>query len=92
MAQTGYPLIIDTLGKTRDIGYSISIHCNVCNKHTDLDLDRLIDRLGADHGSMDWDLRPHFFCADCRAAERPDRDFNFILGNGNNAYRQAKGS
>jgi len=92
MAKSGYPFVVNTLGKTKEIGYSISIHCNVCNKRSVLDLDRLIDRFGADHGSMDWELRPHFFCQDCMAAGRPDRDFGLTMGNNNNAYAKAKGS
>ena len=79
MTEITYPFVIDTLGKMRATGDGLSIHCNtyLCHKHTVLDLDALIARLGEDHGCMHDDLVGLFFCADCRAAGRPDRNIGF---------------
>ena len=79
--ETTYPFSLDTLGKIKQTGDTISLNCNVCHKHTMLDTDRLIERFGPDHGCLDRDLRPHFYCQRCREAGRRERDFNFILHN-----------
>lgn len=102
MAEPEYPLVIDTLCKLKRIGYRLSIDCHNCLKHTVLDTDKLIERFGEDHGCMDRDLRRYFFCADCRAAGRNDKNYVLIthpnhpgMGgahNHTNAYRKAKGS
>lgn len=92
-----YPLTVDTLGKVRALKGSISVNCLTCNKHTMLDMDKLIERLGEDHGCMDADLRPYFHCKDCRAAGRNDKNFSFIHhadttpGGSGNPYLRAKG-
>lgn len=87
-----YPFVVDTLGKMKADGSSLSINCHVCNKHTMLDMDRLIGKFGTDHSCMDAELRSHFFCRDCREAGRKDRDFVFITHTGtSNAYAKAKG-
>jgi hypothetical protein len=39
----------------------------------------MIGMLGAGHGSLDADLRPYFFCTDCREAGRDEKNFRFIL-------------
>lgn len=75
-----YPLVVDTLGKMRQIGSGLSVHCNThcCHRHVMLDMDDLIERLGEDHGCMHWDLAPHFYCISCRNAGRPDRNISFV--------------
>ena len=78
MTKIAYPMTLDTLGKLKAIGTGLSINCNICNKHTMLDMDKLIERLGEDHGCMDWDLRPRFHCERCRAEGRNDKNFVFI--------------
>ena len=50
-----------------------------CCKMTKLDIQALIDRLGADHGSMHWDLVNLFGCADCKAADRDRRPVFFTV-------------
>ncbi len=67
-----YPLVVDTLGKMRALGMSLSVSCYtyLCHKHTWLDMDGLIARLGEDHPGMHDDLLPHFFCSKCRSAGR----------------------
>lgn len=79
MTKLTYPLTVDTLGKVKALGTRISINCNICHKHTMLDMDKLIERLGEDHGCMDWDLRPRFHCERCRAEGRNDKNFSFIM-------------
>lgn len=76
-----YPLVVDTLGKMRALGMSLSVSCHtyLCHKHTWLDMDDLIARLGEDHPCMHDDLKPHFFCSKCRAAGKPDRNIGFTL-------------
>ena len=74
-----YPFVLDTLGKLKQTGHEISLNCNVCNNHVMLNTDKLIERFGADHGSMDADLRRYFYCRKCREGGRRDRDFTFIL-------------
>lgn len=78
MTKLTYPLTLDTLGKLKAVGTRISINCNICHKHTMLDMDKLIEWLGEDHGCMDWDLRPRFHCERCRAEGRNDKNFSFI--------------
>lgn len=77
--QITYPFSIDTLGKVKQTEHSLSLNCHVCHVHVMLDMDRLIERFGAGHGSMDADLRRHFYCRKCREAGRKDKDFAFIL-------------
>jgi hypothetical protein len=79
MSERTYPFSLDTLGKIKQTDHSISLNCNVCNKHSMLDTDKLIERFGADHGCLDKDLRPYFYCRRCREAGRKDRDFTFTL-------------
>ena len=88
-----YPLVVDTLGKMRMMGSRLSVNCATCNKHTMLDMDDLIERLGEDHGCMATDLKPLFYCVDCRREGRPDRNITFI-DHGKpapNAYAKSKG-
>ncbi|MDR7032445.1 hypothetical protein [Mesorhizobium sp. BE184] len=97
MSDRQYPFSVDTLGKMKEMGSTLSINCHVCNKHSMLDMDKLIERFGADHSCMAPALRPHFYCRDCQSAGRKDRDFTFIhhtSGGHNirsNAYAKAKG-
>lgn len=97
MTKLTYPLTIDTIGKLKATGGGLSVHCSTCNKHSVLDMDRLIERLGEDHGCMHDDLFPLFFCQRCRDAGRPDKDIGFTLidntdpQDGANPYMKAKG-
>jgi len=79
MSEITYPFRLNTLGKIKQTDHAISLTCYVCRNHVVLDTDNLIERFGADHGSMDADLRPHFYCGRCREAGRDDRKFGFIL-------------
>lgn len=79
MTKITYPFVLDTLGKIKQTGHELSLYCYTCHHHSWLDTDRLIERFGADHGSMDTDLRPHFFCQRCRDAGREDKNFGFTL-------------
>lgn len=98
MSEMAFPFVVDTLGKMRQTGARLSVNCNNhgCHKHTMLDMDALIERLGEDHGCMHWDLVRHFHCQDCRAAGRPDRNITFLhhaeTGSRHpNAYQRSKG-
>lgn len=96
MSEMTFPFVVDTLGKMRLDGSRLSVNCSTCNKHTMLDMDALIDRLGEDHGCMHWDLVRHFYCRDCRAAGRPDRNITFLHHADTgpqkpNAYQRSKG-
>ena len=73
-----FPQKVNTLGKVKALGGSISMSCSTCAKQTPLDMDMMIGLLGAGHGSLDADLRPYFFCTDCRAAGRDEKNFSFI--------------
>lgn len=44
MTKLTYPLTVDTLGKVKALGSRISVNCNICHKHTMLDMDKLIER------------------------------------------------
>lgn len=97
MTKLTYPLTVDTLGKVKALGGGISITCNICHKYSLLDLDKLIEKLGEDHGCMDWDLRPLFHCQRCRAGGRNDKNFSFTHHSDTrsdvtkNLYAKAKG-
>ena len=84
MTEITYLFVVDTLGKMRALGDGLWIHCNtyLCYKHTAVDLDALIARLGEDHGCMHDDLVGLFYCSDCRAAGRPDRNVGFTYHSG----------
>ncbi|KQZ26606.1 hypothetical protein ASD50_04200 [Mesorhizobium sp. Root552] len=73
-----FPHKVDTLGKVKALGGSISMICSTCNKQTMLDMEMMIGMLGADHGCLDADLRPYFFCTHCREAGRDEKNFSFI--------------
>ena len=75
-----YPLSIDTIGKMMAAGSELDIHChtNGCGHSGRINLVMLSRRLGMDHGCLDADLRPFFYCPKCREAGRPDRNFSFI--------------
>ena len=74
-----YPLSINTLGKKMADGQEITIHCHTygCNHRARINLVMLARKLGMDHGAMDAELRPYFYCQRCRDAGRPDRNFSF---------------
>lgn len=76
-----YPLSIDTLGKVHALGMRLSVYCHnyLCHRHTWLDMEDMIARFGEDHSSMHDDLKPHFFCSQCRALGKPDRNIAFTL-------------
>ena len=78
------PVVIDTISKVRDAGSTLYVHCftyqcpNSALKA--IDLDALVERLGADHGCLHDDLIRHFYCSHCRKAGKPDRNIGFICG------------
>jgi len=76
-----YPLRIDTIGILLATGHEISVHCgnDGCWHRGKVDLVALGKKLGLDHGTLEKDLKPHFYCPKCRAAGRPDRNIGFIL-------------
>ena len=73
-----FPQKVNTLGKVKAVGGSISMVCATCNKQTLLDMEMMIGMLGARHSCLDADLRPYFFCTQCRAAGRDEKNFSFI--------------
>ena len=68
-----------TLADTLAANETLYVHCGhpACCKSTKLDVQALIDRLGADHGSMHWDLVNLFGCSHCKAAGRERRPVFF---------------
>ena len=60
---------------------TLYVNCGhpMCGKSTKLDIAALIERLGADHGSMHQDLVGLFGCADCKAAGRDRRPVFFTV-------------
>lgn len=75
-----YPLVVDSIGKMLALGDELSVHCNNhgCHRRARINLEALCRAKGVDHGCMEDDLRPLFFCAPCRQAGRPDRNISFI--------------
>lgn len=73
-----YPFSVGTIGELIAAGEELSVHCRECNRTTRVNLVSLSRRLGIDHSCLEPDLRPHFYCAECRAAGWPDRRFDFI--------------
>jgi len=73
-----YPFTVGTIGEKIAAGEELSVHCQECNRTTRVNLVALSRRLGLEHSCLDADLRPHFYCAVCRSAGRPDRRFGFI--------------
>ncbi|PZV33365.1 hypothetical protein [Mesorhizobium kowhaii] len=65
-----------TLADTLAASESLYVNCGhpMCCKSTKLDVPALIDRLGADHGSMHWDLVGLFGCYEGIQA-RSNRDW-----------------
>lgn len=76
-----YPLAINGIGILLATGHEITVHCsnNGCGHYGKVDLVALGEKLGLDHGTLEKDLKPHFYCLKCRAAGRPDRNIGFIL-------------
>ncbi|MER9588558.1 hypothetical protein NKI94_07090 [Mesorhizobium australicum] len=68
-----------TLAETLAARETLHVNCShpMCCKSTKLDVQALIDRLGADHGSMHQDLVDLFGCSDCKAAGRERRPVFF---------------
>ena len=69
----------NTLADTLAARESVYVNCGhpLCCKSTKLDIKSLIDRLGADHGSMHHDLVGVFGCSSCKAAGRDRRPVFF---------------
>lgn len=68
-----------TLADTLSARETLYVNCAhpVCCKSTKLDVQALIDRLGADHGSMHQDLVGLFGGSNCMAAGRDRRPVFF---------------
>lgn len=60
---------------------TLHVNCGhpMCCKSTKLDVQALIDRLGADHGLMHQDLVGLFGCSNCKAAGRDRRPVFFTF-------------
>lgn len=56
---------ISTLGDFIDEGMGITAYCDGCHRGQSLDLERLADRLGREHGALARDLKPKLKCARC---------------------------
>lgn len=73
-------------------------HAPLCGHHQRLDLIKLRDRLGPDHGAMHDDLAHKFRCSKCGGKQvgliyTPDRDkIDRDRMAGRNLYAKAKGS
>ena len=68
-----------TLADTLAARETLYVTCGhpMCGRSTKLDIAALIDRLGADHGSMHQDLVGVFRCSKCKAAGRDRRPVFF---------------
>lgn len=73
-----YPFSVGTIGDMIAAGEELSVHCRGCNRTTRVNLVALSRRLGIDHSCLEPDLRPLFFCAECRREGSPDNQFDFI--------------
>jgi hypothetical protein len=73
-----YPFVVGTIGDMIAAGEELSVHCQECNSTKRVNLVALSRRLGIGHTCLDPDLRPYFYCSECRAAGRRDRNFNFL--------------
>lgn len=65
------PITLATLGDLIEQGYALSAHCGrrECGRHVPLDLEALIDRLGAGHSYLAHDLAPKLRCGACGGRE-----------------------
>jgi len=80
LPELDYPLVIDTIGKTLAMGGELHVFCRSdgCTRNARVNLVTVAKRFGMDHGCMERDLKPLFFCQDCRDAGRQDRNMSFI--------------
>jgi hypothetical protein len=60
---------IDSLGKLIDKGYNVALYCEAprdpCGFIKWVDLPKLAEHLGRDHGCLHDDLVPHLWCTKC---------------------------
>ncbi|RCW80936.1 hypothetical protein C7476_11292 [Phyllobacterium bourgognense] len=62
--------ITDTIGELiDDNGYTLTAHCGnkKCGRHVSIDLAKLAEKLGRDHGAMAKDLLPKMHCTVCKS-------------------------
>jgi hypothetical protein len=71
------PFTEDTLGQKLETRTGLSVHCLTCKRSAMLDVAELVRRLGPDHSCMPYALVKVFYCRECRAAGREDRDLQF---------------
>jgi len=58
-----------TIGELIEYQYDLTAHCGnkACGRHIDIDLEKLADKLGRDHGAMAKDLLPKMHCSVCKS-------------------------
>lgn len=82
---------ISTIGDFIDEGMGITAYCGGCGRGQTLDLERLAEKLGRDHGALAGDLKPKLKCARCGS-----KDMSFIVRsnagwNGSGGHSLSKG-
>lgn len=55
-----------TIGELIDYQYHLTAHC-ACGRHADIDLEKLAEKLGREHGAMAKDLLPKMKCSGCKS-------------------------
>lgn len=60
---------INSIGKLIDHGYSVALYCDAprdpCGFVKWIDLPKLAEHLGRDHGCLASDITPHLWCTKC---------------------------
>lgn len=74
-----YPLSIDSIGKCIALGDGVTVYCDPCNRYIEIDMLALARKVGPGHGVLAKDLKPHFYCAACRRAGKPDKNIGFLF-------------
>lgn len=87
----------ETIQEFIDSGDTLTAYCHNsrCHHHQVLDMVKLRDRLGPDHGSMRDDLVPKLVCSECGGKEigllrSPKGNDQRSPGSGRNTYQLAK--
>lgn len=68
---TRSPCDIDTIGRLIEFNHRVALYCEnyrgglSCGFVKWLDLEKLAERLGSDHGCLHDDLVPHLWCTKC---------------------------
>jgi hypothetical protein len=59
------PISISTIGDFIDAGYSYTVFCDDCDRHNNLNLEALAERLGREHSALAGDLSRRMRCKGC---------------------------